>query len=89
MKIISQEECEIFIIDYLLAHRYIGHKQTTFEIMTRHVPAHDQKLATRALENLIRKGFISTKRKHYGVHISLIPYKLDEIRAYLHSLENL
>ena len=42
MKIISQEECEIFIIDYLLAHRYIGHKQTTFEIMTRHVPAHDQ-----------------------------------------------
>ena len=87
MKIISQEECEVFIIDYLLAHRYIGHKQTTFEIMTRHVPTNDRKLATRALENLIRKGFISTKRKHYGVHISLIPDRLDDIRAYLNFLE--
>lgn len=87
MKIFTQDEAEIFIIDYLLAHRYIGHKQTTFEIMVRHVPATDKKLAKHAMENLIRKGFIATKRKHYGIHISLMPSKLDEIREYLHSLE--
>ncbi|HIG97180.1 MAG TPA: hypothetical protein HA230_02440 [Candidatus Aenigmarchaeota archaeon] len=88
MKKLSHIECEIFIIDYLLSHRYVDHKQTTFEIMVRHVPTNDRKIASHSLENLIRKGFISTKRKHYGVHISLIPDKLGEIRVYLHSLEN-
>lgn len=87
MKIFAQKEAEIFIIDYLLAHRYVGHKQTTFENMVRHVPINDQKVAKRALEELIRKGFISTKRKHYGIHISLLPSKLDDIRNHLRQLE--
>jgi hypothetical protein len=87
MKVFTQKEAEVFIIDYLLSHRYVGHKQTTFENMVRHVPANDKKMVAHALENLIRKGFISTKRKHYGVHISLIPSKLDGIREYIHSLQ--
>jgi len=87
MKIFTQKEAEIFIIDYLLAHLYIGHRQTTFENMVRHVPTDDQKIAKRGLEELIRKGFISTKRKHYGIHISLIHAKLDEVRNYLQELE--
>ncbi|HLC77138.1 MAG TPA: hypothetical protein VJH04_02945 [archaeon] len=87
MKIFTQKEAEIFIIDYMLAHRYVGHRQTTFENMVRHVPTGDQKIAKYGLEELIRKGFISTKRKHYGVHISLIPVKLNEIRDYLQNLE--
>lgn len=87
MKIFTQTEAEMFIIDYLLAHRYIGHRQTTFENMVRHVPTNDQKVAKHGLEELIRKGFISTKRKHYGIHISLIPNKLDEIRTYIQKLE--
>ena len=87
MKIFSQKEAEIFIIDYLIAHRYISHKQTTFDNMVRHVPTGDQKTAKNALEELIRKGFVSTKKKHYDIHISLIPSRLDEIRNYIQELE--
>lgn len=85
MKKFTQEEAERFIIDYLLAHHYIGHKQTTYENMVRHVPASDKKIVKEALNELIRKGFISTKRKHYGIHISLLPQRLEEIRKYLGS----
>jgi hypothetical protein len=87
MKKFTQIEAEIFIIDYLLTHRYIGHKQTTFENMVLHVPANDRKIVTEALKNIIRKGFKATKKKHYGIHISLIPSKLDDIREYLYSIE--
>lgn len=88
MKKFTQTEAERFIIDYLLAHRYIGHKQTTYDNMVRHVPASDKGIVREALDELIRKGFISTKRKHFGIHISLLPAKLEEIRKYISSVSD-
>lgn len=88
MKNFSYIEAQIFIVNYMISHRFVGHKQTLFDNLIRYVPASDKKLVKDALEELIRKGFISTKRKHYGIHISLIPEKLDEIRTYIISIEN-
>ncbi len=88
MKKFTQKEASLFIINYMISHHYIGHKQTTFENMVRHVPSSDKKVVKEALEEIIRRGFISTKKKHYGVHISLLPEKLEETRQYLSGLES-
>lgn len=87
MKKFTQNEAEAFIIKYMISHHYIGHRQTTFDNMVRYVPASDKKVVIKALEELRRQGFLTSKRKHYGVHISLIPEKLEEIRNYLSRLE--
>ena len=87
MKKLTQKETEMFIIDWMLSHRFIGNKQTLFENMVRHVPSTDKKIVKDGLENLIKKGLIFTKKKHYGVHISLLPQRLDDIREYIKKLE--
>ena len=88
MQYFTQKQAELFILDYMIAKRLIGTKQTTFDNMVRHVPASDSKIVKEALEELIRKGFISTKRKHYGVHISLIPRRLEDIRDYIKAISS-
>ncbi len=88
-KELSQMKAEVFVLDWMLSNR-IGRHQTTFENMVRRVPPDNRygdKASKAALENLIRRGFISTKRKHYGVHISLIPRKIDETLNYMKELE--
>ncbi|MBI3190327.1 hypothetical protein HYZ41_01340 [archaeon] len=88
-KDIAQMKAEVFILDWMLGNR-IGKHQTTFENMIRRVPSDNKygdKASKAALENLIRRGFISTKRKHYGVHISLLPQKIDEMLNYVKELE--
>lgn len=88
-KELAQMKAEVFVLDWMLSNR-IGRHQTTFENMIRRVPPDNRygdKASKAALENLIRRGFISTKRKHYGVHISLIPKRIDEALNYVKELE--
>ncbi|GEM_PF-2340410 len=88
-KDLARMKAEIFIIDWLLSNR-IGKHQTTFENMVRRIPPDNKygdKASKAALENLIRRGFISTKRKHYGIHISLMSQKIDEALNYVKELE--
>lgn len=88
-KELAEMKAEIFIIDWMLSNR-IGKRQTTFENMIWRVPPDNRygdKASKAALENLIRRGFVSTKRKHYGVHISLMPQKIDEAINYVKQLE--
>ncbi len=88
-KEIAQMKAEIFIIDWMLSNR-IGRHQTTIENMIKRAPPDNKygdKASRAALENLIRRGFISTKRKHYGIHISLLPHKIDEALNYIKGLE--
>ncbi len=79
------DEAEIFIVRYLLLKRYIGHHQTTEENLLRSVPAQDKKTVSKAVNNLEKRDWFSMKRKHYGVHISLLSDRLDEIKAWLTS----
>ncbi|MBI3413263.1 MAG: hypothetical protein HY051_04240 [Candidatus Aenigmarchaeota archaeon] len=81
----TTEDAEVFIIRYLLLKEYIGHRQTTEENLLRHVPAQDKKTVSKAINSLEKNGWFSMKRKHYGVHVSILPDKLDEIRAWLSS----
>ena len=88
-KELAQMKAEVFILDWMLSNR-IGKHQTTFENMIRRVPPdskYGDKASKAALENLIRHGFVSTKRKHYGIHVSLIPQKIDEMLNYAKELE--
>ena len=94
MQNFSQEEiarmkAEVFILDWMLSNR-IGKHQTTFENMIRRVPPDNRygdKASRAALENLVRRGFVSTKRKHYGIHISILPHKIDEMLTYVKETE--
>lgn len=88
-KELAQMKAEVFILDWMLSNR-IGRHQTTFENMVRRVPPDNKygdKASKTALENLIRRGLISTKRKHYGIHVSLITHKIDEALNYVKELE--
>lgn len=83
------EEAEIFIVRYLLLKEYIGHHQTTEENLLRRVPAQDKKTVSKAINNLEKRGWFSMKRKHYGVHVSLLSDKLNEIEAWLKSKDRI
>jgi hypothetical protein len=83
-------KAEVAILDWMLANR-VGAHQTTFEHMVRRIPSdskYGSKATRAALENLIRKGFISTKRKHYDIQISLITSKLDQALVHIAELES-
>ena len=88
-KELAHMKAEVFILDWMLSNR-IGSHQTTFENMIRRVPPDNRygdKASKAALKDLIRRGFISTKRKHYGIHISLLPHKIEEMLNYVKDIE--
>ena len=89
MQKISQIQAEIFVIDKLLSRRYIGAHQVLFENIPKGKPPEDKKTIIKAIDNLANKGFLITKKKHYGVHVSIDPRKIKEIREHLDRLEML
>lgn len=87
MQKISQIEAEIFVIDKLRSKRYFGAHQILAENIPKGKPPEDKKTILEAIKNLGRKGFLIVKKKHYGIHISLDPKRISEIREYLDHLE--
>lgn len=83
---LSQLELEKFLLRRLLAARCIGSAQMVYDNIAKWVPKSDRGDAKDALDSLIRKGFLLTKRKHYGVHVSINPEMVPEVRRIL--LEN-
>lgn len=79
------DEAEIFIIRHMLLKEYIGNHQTTEENLCKSVPAQDKKTVSKAINNIEKRGWFSMKRKHYGVHVSLLNEQLNDIRAWLAS----
>ena len=71
---------EQFVLKKLLDKRYIGEKQTLIENIPKNVPKKDQKKVRKAVKSLVRKGLLLTKKKHYGVHVSLNPRMLKQIK---------
>lgn len=80
---LSQLKFELFLLSRLLDARHIGAHQTTYENAVKYVPTHVRGDAKDALDSLIRKGFLLTKPKHYGLHISINPQRVSEIRQLL------
>ena len=80
---LAQKELEKFIIRRLLNDRYVGAHQTLEENIVKYVPKDSRGEAKKALEKVKRRGWLLLKHKHYGIHVSIDPNKLAEIRAFL------
>ncbi len=77
------EEIERVILTRLLDKRYIGANQSIFNNVIKYVERSQRGYAKTALDNLIRRGFLATKKKHYDIHISILPDKIDEVNLFL------
>lgn len=80
---ITLKEAETFVLIKMLSDRYIGGHQLLSENTPKGKPKEDRKMIMKAVRKLANKGFFLMKRKHYGIHISLDPKKMKEIREYL------
>jgi hypothetical protein len=88
MQKITQKQAEIYVIDKLRSKRYFGAHQILLENIPKGKPSEDKKMIIKAIKSLANKGFLLMKKKHYGVHVSIDPKKIDEIRGYMKSLES-
>ncbi|MBI1973470.1 hypothetical protein HYS54_01530 [Candidatus Micrarchaeota archaeon] len=67
----------------LVENCYIGDHQALEENLPKFFPRHLRGLAKDAAASLKRRGFLLTKHKHYGVHVSINPQKIPEVKEFL------
>ena len=67
------------ILRKLFRHRHIGGKHTAVENLVKGLPKHAVGKAKKAVEELIKEGFISKKPTSYGLQVSLNPEKIELI----------
>ena len=67
------------ILRQLFRRRVIGAKHTAVEHLTKGLPKHVIGEAKKAVQELIKEGFILSKPTSYGLQVSLNPEKIDEI----------
>lgn len=79
----KQRDYERFVLKKLLYDKYIGSRMTLTENIPKYVPSHEKRAVKRAVKKLIEKDFLLTKKKHYGVHVSVNPSKLEGIKEFL------
>ncbi|MBI4214376.1 hypothetical protein HY546_00105 [archaeon] len=89
MKKFALAQARWFILFFLLDNRCFsehGH-QVTEETVLRKVSYEfedrSKKLVRKALHQLIADGLVSSKKKHYGLHIWITRARLDEVRNIL------
>jgi hypothetical protein len=80
---LSDGQFEKALLRYLLKKRLIGAHQTTQENLCKALPRGQRDKAKAAFESLKAKGFLLLKHKHYGIHVSINPERLDEAWAFL------
>jgi len=59
---------------------------TLAENIPKYVPSHEKGAVKNAVKKLIKRGFLLTKKKHYGVHVSINPSKLEEIKEFIEKI---
>ena len=70
---------KIIILKKLFRHRYIGGKHTAVENLTKSLPKHAVGEAKKAVDWLIKSGFVLKKPASYGLQVSLNPERIEEI----------
>ncbi|OGM02298.1 hypothetical protein A3K72_03930 [Candidatus Woesearchaeota archaeon RBG_13_36_6] len=70
----------VFVLRKLFRHRYIGAKHTDINNIVKGLPSHLRGRCKKIVQHLIRTEFLLTKPTMYGLHISLNPEKLEEIK---------
>ena len=86
MQKISQEEARYFVLRRLLGKNCIGAKQMLLENIGRSAREAKRIVEKEALR-LGSEGILFLKKKHYGVHVSLNPDKLRDVRSFMYSFE--
>ena len=71
------------IIKRLKKRNMFGGKHTAFEHLAKGIPKHAVGEARKVANHLIKQGLILTKPTFYGLHVSLNPAKLKEIKEIL------
>ncbi|MBI4214790.1 hypothetical protein HY546_02240 [archaeon] len=71
------------LLRVLVDSGYIGNHQALEENLHKFFPRHERGIAKDALESLKRRGFLTWKHKHYGVHVSINPQKIPEVKEFL------
>ena len=77
------EEIKLRILWRLYRHRYIGGKHTAIENLKKGFPKDRLRLVEEAVEELIKEGLIVKKPTGYGLHVSINPHKIGEVRKML------
>lgn len=76
---------KIFVLEKMIKHGWIGGKHTSVDNIPKGRPRHEYGYVIKAVEELKREGFFLTKPTQSGLHISLNPRKLGEVKKYLGS----
>jgi predicted transcriptional regulator len=88
MKKIALTQARWFVLRFLLDQRCFsgsGH-QITDETLKKHVSrefGNDKKIVQKALQQLVSRGLVKEKQKHYGSHLWLNCERLEEIKQIL------
>ena len=77
--ILGRMDLNKIILRKLFRHRIIGGKHTAVEHLTKGLPKHLVGEAKKAVNELIKDGYILTKNTSYGLQVSLNPAKVDAI----------
>jgi len=73
-------ELKAVVLRKMLMHRWIGGKHTDIENIPKGFPPHVRNDVAKAVEELVREGFIRRKPTSYGEHVSLNPEKVHEAK---------
>ncbi|MCW4003792.1 MAG: hypothetical protein NWE95_07770 [Candidatus Bathyarchaeota archaeon] len=71
---------EIAILQKMYEHNLIGEKHTSEDNIPKGFPKHLRGDVKKALDKLIRKGYVLPKITSYGLEVSLNPRRIAEIR---------
>jgi len=73
-------EIKAKILWRLYRHRYIGGKHTDINNLKKGFPKDKHKLIEKAVDELIKEGLILRKPTKYGLHVSINPKMIGEVR---------
>lgn len=65
---------------------YIGGQHTSVDDACKGFPKHERGAVKKAVNKLIKKGFLIKKNAGYGLHVSLNPRKREEIEEIIEKL---
>lgn len=71
------------ILRRMFVYHYIGGRHTDEKNVIKFLPKHERGAGKDALEDLIKLGFVIEKVTSYGMHVSLNPRAIGEIRFIL------
>lgn len=86
----QEEAIKRFILRKLVRHRIWMHKHTSIHNLSKGLPDYlrSSKEVKRAIEDLLKKGFLLSKPTNYGLEVSLNIRKKKDIEDFIGNQKN-